>query len=128
MYSLLGLANLILPLAAVVSVGMLVSVLTAALATAAGRALGLLLLLDIVTSVFPTSAVSRLGPVNSFLPTRCDESSVFHGVTAYAQVITGVLWMADAPEHGYGIFIPLGTLVVCFGLSFVVFSRGEYSE
>lgn len=127
-YTLIGLAKLILPLAAVVSVGVLVSVLTVAPATAAGVALGLLLLLDIVKSIASANSSFRLWLFNSYLPTLFDDSSYWNGVTAYAQGITDVLWMADAPEHGYGIFIPLGTVVVCFGLSLFVFLRGEYSE
>ena len=86
------------------------------------------MLLDVVKSIAPATSSFRRYLFNSYLPTFFDESSYWHGVTAYAQGITDVLWMADAPEHGYGTFVPLGTLVVGFGLSLAVFSRGEYSE
>ncbi len=127
-FTLMALAFLVLPLVALVSLGVLVSVISGTAATAAGLGVGSFFFLDIGKSILPGSSPLRLYFFNYYLPTLFDRSSYLHGVTAYAEGRGDVLWMDDAPEHLFAVLAPLVTTGVCVGAAALVFSRRDSTE
>jgi ABC-type transport system involved in multi-copper enzyme maturation permease subunit len=127
-YTLAAAGYLVLPLMALVSAGFLVSVVSAAPATAAALGLGGVLLLDIAKSVLPGTSPLRLYFFNYYLPTLFDRSSYLHGVTAYAEGRGDVLWLDDAPEHTFALAVPLVTAGICLTVAGWVFSRRDTTE
>ncbi len=114
--------------AALVSAGVLASVLCATPAVATALALGSLLCLDIAKSVFS----SRSGWVsflfNSYLPTLFDRTSYLVGVQGMSEGKSDALWPDSSPEHWLVWLVPLATLAVTTGLSLGVFVRRDYAE
>jgi ABC-type transport system involved in multi-copper enzyme maturation permease subunit len=127
-FTLVALGYLVPPLVALVSLGLLVSVVSATPASAAGLGLGVFFLLDIGKSIFPGSSPFRLYFFNYYLPTLFDRSSYLHGVAAYAEGRGDVLWMDDAPEHVFCLLVPLVTAAICVAALVFVFSRRDCTE
>jgi ABC-type transport system involved in multi-copper enzyme maturation permease subunit len=116
------------PAAALVTLGLLISVLAASPAVAAASAAGSLLAIDIGKSIFSGASSGPLYLFNSYLPTLFDRTSYLHGVTALANGIGDVIWSGDSVRHALVMVVPLGYTAVFLGLSLVAFSRTELAD
>jgi ABC-type transport system involved in multi-copper enzyme maturation permease subunit len=114
--------------AALVTLGLLVSVLSATPAVAASLAVGALLFLDVAKSVFSRGAEAPPYLFNAYLPTFFDESSYLHGVTALANGIGDVVWSEDSPRHALVFAVPLACAAGFLAIALVIFQRKEFAE
>lgn len=127
-HTLLGLAYCVPPAAALVTLGVLVSVVSATPAMAAALGAGSLLVLDVTKSVF--SGASRVPRFlfNSYLPTLFDRTSYLHGVAQLSNGVSDVLWSDDSPAHRLVWLVSLGYIAAFLGLSLLVFTSRDYAE
>ncbi|MBI4603415.1 MAG: ABC transporter permease subunit [Planctomycetes bacterium] len=127
-HAALGVAYFLPPAAALVTVGLLVSVLAATPAVAAAAGLGALLCLDIAKSLFSSTSGFVLGLLNAYLPSLFDRTSYLHGVTAMANGIGDVLWADDAPQHLLVLLVP-GLYAGCaLAAALALFTRRDFTE
>ena len=127
-HTALGIAYFIPPAFALVTLGLLASVLSASPAMAATLALGALFCLDISKSVFSSASGVVPGLFNSYLPSLFDQTSYLHGVTAMANGIGDVLWSDTGPERHLGLLVPAAYTAVFLLVSLAVFSTRDYAE
>jgi ABC-type transport system involved in multi-copper enzyme maturation permease subunit len=116
------------PAAALVTMGLLISVVAASPAVAAAAAAGSLLAIDIAKSIFSGASSGPLYLFNAYLPTLFDRTSYLHGVTALANGIGDVVWSEDSVRHALVVLVPLGTIAAFLGLALAVFSRTDFAD
>ncbi len=124
----LAIAYFVPAAAALVSVGLLVSVICATPAVATALALSLLLCLDIAKSVFSgrSNWVSCL--FSSYLPTLFDRTSYLFGVQGMSEGKSDALWPDSSPHHWFVWIVPAATLLVSVTVSLAIFVRRDYAE
>jgi ABC-type transport system involved in multi-copper enzyme maturation permease subunit len=113
---------------ALVSLGLLASVLSTSPAVSAALGLSLLLGLDITKSVFSSARGVVQSLFNSYLPSLFDQTSYLHGVTAMANGIGDVLWADDSPLHWLVLAVPAAYTAAALAASLVLFSRRGFAE
>ena len=116
------------PAAALVTLGILVSVLAGSPAMAAAIAAGSLLAIDIAKSIFSGASSGPLYLFNAYLPTLFDRTSYLHGVTALANGIGDVIWSEDSVRHALVVVVPLAYIAVFLAVSLAAFSRTDFAD
>jgi ABC-type transport system involved in multi-copper enzyme maturation permease subunit len=117
-----------LPLVALATLGLLVSVCSASPAMAAALSLGSLMALDVAKSVFAAREGFTMALFNSYLPTLFDRTSYLRGVTAMAGGMGDVLWIQGSPRYALQFVVPAATIAALLGVTLVRFSREEFRE
>lgn len=113
---------------ALVTVGLLASVLCSTPAAASALALGALVSLDVAKSLVPGSSSWSWWLFNSYLPTLFDQSSYLRGVSEMARGIGDVLWAENGPQHSQ-IWITCGvTTAASLLLAMLLFQRKASAE
>jgi ABC-type transport system involved in multi-copper enzyme maturation permease subunit len=127
-HTLLGLAYHVPAAAALVTLGLLISVLAGTPAMAAALAAGSLLVLDVGKSLFSGASAAPRYLFNSYLPTLFDRTSYLHGVTQLSQGVSDVLWSEDSDAHRLVWLVSLGYAGAFLVLSVLVFTTRDYAE
>ena len=127
-HTLLGLAYHVPPAAALVTLGLLISVLASTPAMAAAVSAGSLLVLDVTKSLFSGASSAPQFLFNSYLPTLFDRTSYLHGVTQLSQGVSDVLWSDDSDAHRLVWLVSLGYAGAFLVISVLVFTVRDYAE
>lgn len=114
--------------AAVISLGLLVSVLAATPATAAALGLGALLILDVLKALLSSASWGDAVLVNIYLPTLFDRTSYLHAAAAAADGVSDLLWLDDDPRHRLNLLVPLAYTLGSLAAAITTFTRKDFVE